>query len=64
MRTNIVIDDAIMKEAMMLSKLKTKKAVVETGLKLLVQIKKQEQIKSLRGKLKWDGDLEKMRLNH
>ena len=64
MRTNIVIDDAIMKEAMMLSKLKTKKAVVETGLKLLVQIKKQEQIKSLRGKLKWDGDLEKMRLDH
>ena len=47
----------------MLSKLKTKKAVVETGLKLLVQIKKQEQIKNLRGKLKWDGDLEKMRLN-
>jgi Arc/MetJ family transcription regulator len=64
MRTNIVIDDGIMKEAMMLSKLKTKKAVVETGLKLLVQIKKQEQIKSLRGKLKWDGDLEKMRLDH
>ena len=64
MRTNIVIDDAIMKEAMMLSKLKTKKAVVETGLKLLIQIKKQEQIKSLRGKLKWDGDLEKMRLDH
>jgi Arc/MetJ family transcription regulator len=63
MRTNIVIDDAIMNEAMMLSKIKTKKAVVETGLKLLVQIKKQEQIKSLRGKLKWDGDLEKMRLN-
>ena len=63
MRTNIVIDDAIMKEAMMLSKLKTKKAVVEAGLKLLVQIKKQEQIKSLRGKLKWNGDLGKMRLN-
>ena len=64
MRTNIVIDGAIMNEAMMLSKIKTKKAVVETGLKLLVQIKKQEQIKSLRGKLKWDGDLEKMRLDH
>lgn len=57
MRTNIVIDDAIMKEAMMLSKIKTKKVVVEVGLKLLVQIKEQEQIKSLRGKLKWDGDL-------
>ena len=61
MRTNIVIDDELMNEAMTLSQLKTKKAVVETGLKLLVQIKKQEQIKSLRGKLKWDGDLDEMR---
>ena len=61
MRTNIVIDDDLMNEAMRLSKIKTKKAVVETGLKLLVQIKKQEQIKSLRGKLTWEGDLETMR---
>ena len=64
MRTNIVIDDDLMNEAMMLSKIKTKKAVVETGLKLLVQLKKQEQIRNLRGKLKWDGDFEKMRLDH
>ena len=49
---------------MVLSKIKTKKDVVETSLKLLVQIKKQEQIKNLRGKLKWNGDLEKMRLDH
>ena len=63
MRTNIVTDDELMNEAMTLSKLKTKKAVVETGLKLLVQIKKQERIKSLWGKLKWDGDLNRMRLD-
>jgi len=63
MRTNIIIDDDLMNEAMALSKIKTKKSVVETGLKLLVQIKKQEQLKSLRGKLKWDGDLEAMRLD-
>ena len=63
MRTNIVINDKLMKEAMALSKLKTKKAVVETGLKLLVQIKKQEQLKSLRGKLNWDDDLDTMRLD-
>ncbi|RJP76449.1 MAG: type II toxin-antitoxin system VapB family antitoxin [Desulfobacteraceae bacterium] len=56
MRTNIEIDDKLIHEAMTLSNLKTKKAVVESGLKLLVQIKKQEQIKKLRGKLKWDGD--------
>ena len=61
MRTNIIIDDDLMNEAMTLSQLKTKKAVVETGLKLLVQIKKQEQIKSLRGKLRWEGDLDVMR---
>ena len=63
MRTNIVIDDDLMSEAMSLSKIKTKKGVVEKGLKLLVQIKKQEQVKSLRGKLKWDGDLDSMRLD-
>jgi Arc/MetJ family transcription regulator len=63
MRTNIVIDDELMNQAMALSRLKTKKAVVETGLKLLIQIKKQERIKNLRGKLKWDGDLNKMRLD-
>ncbi|MFC1857185.1 type II toxin-antitoxin system VapB family antitoxin [Thermodesulfobacteriota bacterium] len=63
MRTNIVIDDNLMAEAMKLSQLSTKKAVVETGLRLLIQIKKQERIKHLRGKLKWEGDLEKMRLD-
>ncbi|MFC1862930.1 type II toxin-antitoxin system VapB family antitoxin [Thermodesulfobacteriota bacterium] len=63
MRTNIIIDDELMHEAMTLSQLKTKKAVVETGLRLLVQIKKQERLKSLRGKLKWDGNLDAMRLD-
>ena len=63
MRTNIVINNELMSEAMALTKIKTKRAVVETGLKLLVQIKKQEQLKSLRGKLKWDGDLDTMRLD-
>ncbi len=63
MRTNIIIDDDLMNEAMMLTKIKTKKAVVETGLKLLVQLKKQEYLKNLRGKLKWDGDLDAMRLD-
>jgi len=63
MRTNIVIDDNLMAEAIKLSRLKTKKAVVESGLRLLIQIKKQERIKKLRGRLKWDGDLEKMRLD-
>ncbi len=61
MRTNIVINDDLMHEAMKLTDLKTKKAVVEEGLKLLVQLKKQQRIKSLRGKLQWDGNLNEMR---
>ncbi len=61
MRTNIVIDDDLMDEALKVSRLKTKKDAVEEGLKLLVQRKKQESIKDLRGKLHWKGDLEDMR---
>jgi len=61
MRTNIVIDDDLMNEALALSRLRTKKSVVESGLKLLIQIKKQERIRDLRGKLEWDGDLDAMR---
>ena len=61
MRTNIVIDDDLMDEALQVSRLKTKKDAVEEGLKLLVQRKKQENIKELRGKLHWKGDLEDMR---
>ncbi|TVQ02389.1 MAG: type II toxin-antitoxin system VapB family antitoxin [Balneolaceae bacterium] len=61
MRTNIVIDDDLMEEALKVSRLKTKKDAVEEGLRLLVQRKKQENIKNLRGKLQWRGDLEQMR---
>lgn len=61
MRTNIVIDDKLMRQAARLSNLKTKKAIVETGLRLLVQIRRQEEIRRARGKLKWTGDLDKMR---
>lgn len=61
MRTNVVIDDDLMDEALKVSQLKTKKDAVEEGLKLLVQRKKQENIKNLRGKLHWTGDLEDMR---
>jgi len=62
MRTNISIDDKLMKNALRLSGLSTKKDVVEEGLKLLVLLKKQAGFKKFRGKLKWEGNLEEMRL--
>jgi len=61
MRTNVVIDDKLMKSALKQSGLKTKKATIEEGLKLLVKFKKQAKLKKYRGKLKWVGDLDKMR---
>lgn len=61
MRTNIVIDDALMDEALKLTGAKTKKEAVELGLRTLVQLKRQERIKRYKGKLKWEGDLDRMR---
>jgi Arc/MetJ family transcription regulator len=61
MRTNIDIDDALLNAAMSLSGLKTKRETVEAGLKLLVQLKRQQRIRRYRGKLHWEGDLERMR---
>lgn len=63
MRTNIVIDDKLMDLALATTGLKTKKEVVEEGLKTLIRIKNQEKLKSLRGKLHWEGDIEKMRID-
>ena len=61
MRTNIVIDDELMKQVMKLTGLKTKREAVEQGLKTLLRLKRQEQIRKYRGKLHWDGDLDDMR---
>ncbi len=61
MRTNIVIDDALLMRAKKLTGLKTKKALVEEGLKLLVRLKQQTAIKAWRGKLRWTGNLGAMR---
>jgi len=61
MRTNIVIDDRLMKRAMRASGAATKREAVEKGLKLLVQMKQQEKIRTLRGKVLWEGDLDAMR---
>lgn len=61
MRTNIVIDDKLMAEALKATGLSTKKEAVEQGLQLLIRRNKQQAIRKLKGKLKWDGDLDEMR---
>ena len=61
MRTNIVIDDALMQDVLKATGLKTKREAVELGLKTLLRLKQQERIRAFKGKLPWDGDLEAMR---
>jgi Arc/MetJ family transcription regulator len=61
MRTNIVLDDALVAEAMRRTGIKTKRAVVEEALRKLIRLERQAEIRSLRGKLHWEGDLDAMR---
>ena len=61
MRTNVVIDDSLMAAALKLSGVRTKKAAIEEGLKLLVRMKRQTRARRYRGKLKWTGDLDTLR---
>ena len=61
MRTNIVIDDALMNQVMKLTGLRTKREAVDMGLKTLLKLKKQGDIRHFRGKLNWVGDLDDMR---
>ncbi|MCG7895959.1 MAG: type II toxin-antitoxin system VapB family antitoxin [Candidatus Thiodiazotropha taylori] len=63
MRTNIEIDDKLMDDVLKDTGLKTKKDAVELGLKTLIRLNKQGNIKKLRGKLQWTGDLDDMRTN-
>jgi Arc/MetJ family transcription regulator len=61
MRTNIEIDDELIQQALRVSGLKTKRAVVEAGLRMLLRLKRQEDILRLVGKVHWEGNLDESR---
>ena len=61
MRTNIEIDDGLMRKAMRSSGARTKKATVEAGLRMLAQVHEQTSIRKFRGKVQWEGDLSRSR---
>ena len=61
MRTNIEIDDKLMKDALRATGAKTKKEAVELGLRTLLDLRIQEKARELRGKITWEGDLNAMR---
>jgi Arc/MetJ family transcription regulator len=61
MKHEIEIDDSLLTEALEATGLRTRHELVELALKMLIQIKHQQELQSLRGKMPWDGDLEAMR---
>jgi len=61
MRTNVVLDDQLMDRALKLGGFRTKRSAIEAGLKLLVQVSSQSRLRSLRGRISWQGDLDAMR---
>ena len=61
MRTNIVIDDKLMKATLKATGLKTKREAVEQGLRALLRLRQQAEIRRYRGKFSWQGDLDRMR---
>ena len=63
MRTNIVIEDKLMRDTLRATGLSTKREAVEVGLRTLLRLAQQSQLRQLRGKIAWQGDLETMRLD-
>lgn len=61
MRIAIVIDDELMADALRATGLKTKREAVELGLKTLLQLNRKKDLRRLRGKVAWGGDLDAMR---
>ena len=61
MRTNVLIDDELMAKAKEITGLQTKRAVIDEALRTLIRLRSQEKVRELRGKLRWEGDLDVMR---
>ncbi len=61
MRTNIVIDDDLLRTAMQLTQVQTKREVVDLALRRLVQLERQQEALSLEGTVAWEGDLDASR---
>lgn len=60
MNNDVVIDERLIADALLVTGLENQQEVIELGLKMLINLKKQEKIKEFKGRLKWEGDLDKM----
>lgn len=63
MQTSFILDDKLIKKARTITGIKNSRTVIEEALKLLISLREQEKTRTYRGKLRWEGDLKKMRAN-
>lgn len=63
MRTNVVIDNKLMVQALKSGEYRTKRSAIEAGLRLLVQVNSQKRLSELRGNVAWEGDVDEMRMD-
>ena len=61
MRTNVVLDESLVERAKQLTGIKTTRAVIEEALRFLIQMQEQGEVRALRGRLHWEGDLDASR---
>ena len=61
MRTNVVLDETLVEQAKVLTGIKTTRGVIDEALRLLIQVREQGQVRELRGRLRWEGDLAALR---
>ena len=61
MRTNIEIDDSLMKKAKRINKKKTKKEIIDLALRTYIKVNERKKILNLFGKIEWEGNLHQMR---
>lgn len=62
MRTNIVLDEELVEKAQELTGIKTKRAIVDEALRVLIRLYEQAEVRQLRGQLRWEGDIDAARL--
>jgi Arc/MetJ family transcription regulator len=61
MRTNVVLDEPLVEQAKALTGIKTTRGVIAEALRVLIQLREQSEVRDLRGRLRWEGDLDVLR---
>lgn len=60
-RTNIVLNEQLVRQGLKLSGCKSKRELVDLALRELLKTAKRRELLALRGQVRWEGDLDRLR---